>query len=71
MRMNEMKENEVKKILRFKSKNNAFLRRIEAMGLKKGEKVKVERKIGRNLVISTEGRKMAIDEELAKQIEVD
>jgi len=40
------------------------------MGLKKGERVKVEKKLGRNLILSLEGRKLAIDEKLAKEIEV-
>ncbi len=64
----EDKEVVIKEI---KSKDNPFLKKIEAMGLKKGEKLKVISKVGRNYVVLIEGRKMVIDEELAKEIEVE
>lgn len=70
MRLAEVRQNKVVKIDKLLNKNNVFVKRIEAMGLKKGEKVKVEKKLGRNLILSLEGRKLAIDEKLAKEIEV-
>jgi len=70
MRLTEVRQNKEVKIDRLLNKNNAFIKRIEAMGLKKGEKVKVEKRLGRNLIVSLEGRKLAIDEKLAKEIEV-
>ncbi|HIQ24927.1 MAG TPA: ferrous iron transport protein A [Persephonella sp.] len=70
MRLAEVRQNKVVKIDKLLNKNNVFVKRIEAMGLKKGERVKVEKKLGRNLILSLEGRKLAIDEKLAKEIEV-
>ncbi len=70
MRLTEVRQNKEVKIDKLLNKNNVFIKRIEAMGLKKGEKVKVEKKLGRNLIVSLEGRKLAIDEKLAKDIEV-
>lgn len=70
MRLVEVRQNKVVKIDKLLNKNNIFIKRIEAMGLKKGEKVKVEKKLGRNLILSIEGRKLAIDEKLAREIEV-
>ncbi|RUM48327.1 MAG: ferrous iron transport protein A [Hydrogenothermus sp.] len=70
MRLTEVRQNKVVKIDKLLNKNNIFIKRIEAMGLKRGERVKVEKKLGRNLIISLEGRKLAIDEKLAREIEV-
>jgi len=70
MRLAEVRQSKVVKIDKLLNKNNVFVKRIEAMGLKKGERVKVEKKLGRNLILSLEGRKLAIDEKLAKEIEV-
>lgn len=70
MRLTEVRQNKVVKIDKLLNKNNIFIKRIEAMGLKKGERVKVEKKLGRNLIISLEGRKLAIDEKLARETEV-
>ncbi len=71
MNLAEVGENKKAVVKRIKNKDNVFLRRIEAMGIKAGEEVKVERKLGRNMVVSTEGRKIAIDKDLAKNIEVE
>ena len=71
MDLAQVGENKKAVIKKLKNKNNIFLRRVEAMGLKVGEEVKVERKLGRNMVVSTEGRKIAIDRDLAKNIEVE
>ena len=71
MDLAQVGENKKVVIKKLKNKNNIFLRRVEAMGLKVGEEVKVERKLGRNMVVSTEGRKIAIDRDLAKNIEVE
>jgi ferrous iron transport protein A len=70
MRLIEVRQNKEVKIDKLLNKDNVFVKRIEAMGLKKGEKVKVEKKIGRNIILSVDGRKLAIDEKLAKNIEV-
>ncbi len=70
MRLTELKEGEEAVVEKLIDKNNTFLRRIEAMGLKKGEKIKLEKIIGRNYVVLLEGRKLAIDRELASLVEV-
>ncbi len=71
MNILEVKENKEAVIKNIKRKDNPFIRKIEAMGIKKGEKIKVLSKVGRNIVVQVEGRKLAIDEELAKEIEVE
>jgi ferrous iron transport protein A len=71
MRLTELKENDEAVVKNILDKSNAFLKRIQAMGLKKGEKIKVERIIGRNVVVILEGRKIAIDKSLAEKIEVE
>ncbi len=71
MKILEAPENKEFVVKNIPKLDNPFLKKIEAMGLKKGEKIKVLSKVGRNLVISIEGRKMVIDEELAKEIEVE
>ncbi len=71
MKILEVPENKEVIVKKIPNIDNPFLKKVEAMGLKKGEKVKVLSKVGRNLVISVEGRKMVIDEELAKEIEVE
>lgn len=71
MNILEAPENKEAVIVEIKKGDNPFLRKIEAMGLKKGEKIKVLSKVGRNIVIQVEGRKLAIDKELAKEIEIE
>jgi len=71
MRLIDLENNKEAVVKKIYTKNNIFLRKAEAMGIKKGEKIKIERKVGRNLIISLEGRKIAIDKELAKEIEVE
>ena len=71
MRLVDLKENQKATVKKINTKNNIFLRKTEAMGIKRGEELKIERKIGRNLIVNLEGRKIAIDEDLAKEIEVE
>ena len=71
MRLTELKEKEEAVVKNLTDKSNTFLKRVEAMGLKKGEKLKVEKILGRNIVVSLEGRKIALDKALAEKIEVE
>ncbi len=71
MNILEAPENKEAVIVEIKKSDNPFLRKIEAMGLKRGEKIKVLSKVGRNIVVQVEGRKLAIDKELAKEIEIE
>jgi Fe2+ transport system protein FeoA len=42
----------------------------EAMGLRKGEKIRLSQVCGRNLVLTMSGVKIIIDKDIAKDIEV-
>lgn len=71
MRLIDLKENDEAVVVNLIDKSNTFLKRVEAMGLKKGERLKVEKIIGRNIIVSLEGRKIALDKSLAEKIEVE
>jgi len=70
MRLTEVRHNRPVKVLKILGRNNPFIKRIQAMGIKEGETLKVEKKLGRNIIVSLEGRKIALDEKLAREIEV-
>lgn len=71
MKLIDLKENNKATVRKINTKNNIFLKKAEAMGIKKGEEIIIERRLGRNLVINLEGRKVVIDKDLAKEIEVE
>jgi len=70
MRLTEVAPNKKVKVKKVLGKTNPFIKRIQAMGIKEGETLTVEKKLGRNLIVSLEGRKIALDEKLAREIEV-
>jgi len=46
------------------------VRKIEAMGLRKGRKIVIMQKLGRGILVKTSNTRIAITSDLAKQIEV-
>ncbi len=50
--------------------NNPLVKRLEAMGLKKGKKVKLMMKSGRNIVLKINSLRLVVDTKLAKYIKV-
>lgn len=53
-----------------RNRNNPSVKMAEAMGLRKGEKIRLSQVCGRNLVLTMSGVKIIIDKDIAKDIEV-
>lgn len=70
MRLIDLKMNQTGEIALVRNKNNPSVKMAEAMGLRKGEKIRLSQVCGRNLVLTMSGVKIIIDKEIAKDIEV-
>lgn len=70
MNILDLKTNETAEISLIKDKTNPAVRVAEAMGLRKGERVQLATKNGRNLIVMIGRGKIIIDQEIAKKIEI-
>lgn len=50
--------------------NQEVLEKVKAMGLRKGRKVHLLQKVGRNLLLKVDNSRIVISRDLAKDIEV-
>ena len=57
-------------IIDIENSSEPLIKRLEAMGLKKGKKVKLLMKSGRNIVIKINSLRLVIDTKIAKCIKV-
>lgn len=48
--------------------NKEIIRKVEAMGLRKGKKVEVLQKIGRNMLLKLNNSRLVISKDVAKDI---
>ncbi len=51
-------------------KENDAVRKIEAMGLRRGKKITIMQKMGRGIVVKTSNSRIVITSDVAKNIEV-
>ena len=70
MNILDLKTNQSAEITNVHSKYNRFVKVAEAMGLRKGQQVRLSGRSGRNLILSMGGAKIIIDREIAKEIEI-
>jgi len=66
----DLKANQKAEITSIKNKRNPYVKIAEAMGLKLGETVRLYKKNGRNLIILMNGGRIIIDQDIAKEIEI-
>ncbi len=57
-------------IIDIENSSEPLIKRLEAMGLKKGKRVKLLMKSGRNIVIKINSLRLVIDTKIAKCIKV-
>ena len=67
--LKELKVGEAAQIIGFSSHDDT-VKKIEAMGLRKGKHVTVLRKLGRGILIKTSNSRIVITSEVARNIEV-
>ena len=70
MNILDLKTNQSAEITYVRNKSNRFVKVAEAMGLRKGQHVRLSGRSGRNLVLSTGPAKIVIDRDIAKEIEI-
>ncbi len=70
MNILDLKSNQTAEISLVRNKKNPAVRIAEAMGLRKGERVQLSTRNGRNLIVKIGGGKIVIDQEVAKEIEI-
>ncbi|MFN4319640.1 MAG: ferrous iron transport protein A [Aquificaceae bacterium] len=69
MKLEEVKPGQEVTILSFSGKES-ILEKVQAMGLRKGRRVALLQKLGRNLLLKVDNSRIVISKELAKNIEV-
>jgi len=69
MNLKELKVGEAAQIVGF-SNHDDTVKKIEAMGLRKGKRIAVLRKLGRGILIKTNNSRIVITSDVAKNIEV-
>lgn len=52
-------------------KENDAIRKIQAMGLRRGRRVRIIQKLGRGIVVKTSNSRIVITSDVAKNIEVE
>ncbi len=68
--MGNVKTGSEVEIVEITNNNSPLVKRLEAMGIKKGKKVKLLMKSGRNLVIKINSLRVVLDKKLAEYIKV-
>lgn len=69
MNLKELKVGEAAQIVGFTNRDDA-IKKIEAMGLRKGKRITVLRKLGRGILIKASNSRIVITSDVAKNIEV-
>ncbi|MFN7065849.1 MAG: ferrous iron transport protein A [Aquificaceae bacterium] len=69
MKLEEVKPGYEVVILNLSGKGE-ILEKIQAMGLRRGRRIALVQKVGRNLLLKVENSRIVISRELAKSIEV-
>ncbi len=69
MKLEEIKPGQEVMILNLSGKED-ILEKIKAMGLRKGRKIALIQKVGRNLLLKVDNSRIVISREIAKNIEV-
>ncbi|MFN3598626.1 MAG: ferrous iron transport protein A [Aquificaceae bacterium] len=69
MKLEEVKPGQEVMILNLSGKQD-ILEKIKAMGLRKGRKIALIQKVGRNLLLKVDNSRIVISKEIAKNIEV-
>ncbi|MFN3946987.1 MAG: ferrous iron transport protein A [Aquificaceae bacterium] len=69
MKLEEVKPGQEVVILDLSGKEE-ILEKIKAMGLRKGRRIALLQKVGRNLLIKADNSRIVISKEIAKNIEV-
>lgn len=67
--LKELKIGEAAQIVGFTNRDDA-IKKIEAMGLRKGKRITVLRKLGRGILIKASNSRIVITSDVAKNIEV-
>ncbi len=67
--LKELKAGEAAQIVGFTNRDDA-IKKIEAMGLRKGKRITVLRKLGRGILIKASNSRIVITSDVAKNIEV-
>ncbi len=65
----DLKVGEVAHIIEFLDENEA-LKKIEAMGLRRGRKITIMQKLGRGIVVKTSNSRIVLTTDVARDIEV-
>ncbi len=65
----DLKVGEVAHIVDFLDDNEA-VKKIEAMGLRRGKKITIMQKLGRGIVVKTSNSRIVITSDVAKNVEV-
>ncbi|HUI28875.1 MAG TPA: FeoA family protein [Candidatus Acidoferrales bacterium] len=68
--LKELKTGEAAQIVGF-SKHDDAIKKIEAMGLRKGKRITVLKKLGRGILVKAGGTRIVITADVAKNIEVE
>ena len=69
MNLEEVKPGQEVTILELVGKED-ILKKVEAMGLRRGRRVSLLQKVGRNLLLKVDNSRVVISKDLAKSIEV-
>ncbi|MEN3028144.1 MAG: FeoA family protein [Aquificaceae bacterium] len=69
MNLEEVKPGQEVTILELMGKEDV-LKKVEAMGLRRGRKVSLLQKVGRNLLLKVDNSRVVISRDLARSIEV-
>lgn len=69
MNLKELEVGEAAQIVGFANRDDV-IKKIEAMGLRKGKRITVLRKLGRGILVKTSNSRIAITSDVAKNIEV-
>ncbi len=67
--LKDLKVGEVAHIVDFLVENDA-MKKIEAMGLRRGKKITIMQKLGRGIVVKTSNSRIVITSDVARNIEV-
>ena len=69
MTLKDLKVGEVAHIVDFLDDNEA-VKKIEAMGLRRGKKITIMQKLGRGIVVKTSNSRIVLTSDVAKNVEV-
>ncbi len=68
--LKDLSVGEAARIVDFFKENDA-IKKIQAMGLRRGKKIRILQKLGRGIVVKTSNSRIVITSDVAKNIEVE